>query len=49
MERMAESYFSSYSIKLPTVNEKYSAEGDPGGGYVDVKNKILTEPYFILE
>jgi len=49
MERMADSYFSRYSIELPAVNEKYSAEGDPAGNYVDVKNKLVTEPYFILK
>lgn len=49
LNNLIDEYFSKHNIKLPLENKNYSPENDKGIKYVGVKNKLLTEPYFILE
>jgi len=42
-------YLSSIDAAMPTQNTDYLAEKDPGIKYIPVKERILIEPYFVVE
>lgn len=48
LEKRIDNYFSEHQILLPTKNKNYSPDLDEGKKYVDVKGKLIKEPYFIL-
>ncbi|MCJ8321616.1 MAG: sulfatase [Colwellia sp.] len=43
------SYLSSIDAAMPTQNTDYVAEKDPGINYITVKERILIEPYFVVD
>jgi len=43
------SYLSSIEAAMPTENNDYLPETDPGIKYLPVKERILIEPYFVVE
>ena len=42
-------YLSSIDAAMPTKNNDYLAEKDPGLKYLPVKARLLIEPYFVLD
>ncbi|MGQ8337522.1 sulfatase [Sunxiuqinia sp. A32] len=48
LKALLEGYLESINAGLPTVNEDYNEATDPGLKYVDVKERMLAEPYFVI-
>ena len=42
-------YLSSINAAMPTKNNDYLAEKDPGLKYLPIKERLLIEPYFVLD
>lgn len=42
-------YFEKYDIQLPATNDDYNVNTDPGRKYFNVKERLIEEPYFIIE
>ncbi len=49
LNSMIDSYFSTHNIMLPEINRNYSQAQDQGIKYIDVRNRLAKEPYFILD
>lgn len=49
LDQLIDNYFSTHNIQLPRKNVNYDINNDPGKDYYDVREKLLVEPFFIVD
>lgn len=49
MRKEMQRYLSSINAVLPAPNPAYTASKDPGRKFADIKKRLLTIPYFVIE
>ena len=48
MSRQLNHYLRTIDAGIPTVNSQFDADKDPGRKYLDIKARLMNEPYFLL-
>lgn len=48
MSRLLEDYLASINAGIPSVNTQFDPNEDPGKEWVDIKARLIEEPYFIV-